>query len=246
MDDFLLFVLGGFLAQMIDGVLGMAYGVSATTLLLTFGVSPAVASASVHTAEIVTTAFSGLSHLSFGNVERQLVKRLLIPGVLGAILGAYILTAVPGDAIKPWISAYLLVMGLVILAKAIRYRIVKKHEPKHVAPLGFAGGFFDAIGGGGWGPIVVGTLLARGNAPRTTIGSVNVAEFFVTVAASVTFMLTIGLSYWEAIAGLAIGGAIAAPLAAWATKRIPARPLLFMVATLIILLSARTIVKSVG
>lgn len=244
MEEFLLFVLVGFLAQMIDGILGMAYGVSATTFLLAFGVPPAVASASVHAAEVVTTGMSGVSHHVFGNIDRTIVRRLLIPGVVGAIAGAYLLTSFPAELIRPWIAAYLLVMGVVIVSKAIGRRREERAtaaEERNLVPLGLAGGFFDAAGGGGWGPIVVGTLLARGNPPRQTIGSVNAAEFFVTLAASVTFIVTIGLSFWTAIAGLAVGGAIAAPLAGWAVKHIPARPLLAAVGILVILLSIRTI-----
>lgn len=239
-QQFLLFALAGFLAQMIDGTLSMGYGVSATTLLLTFGVAPAGASASVHTAEVVATAFSAYNHWKIGNVVTSFVKKLLIPGAIGAVLGAYILTAIDGDAIKPFIAAYLLVMGVVILLKAWR-RTVHLGSEKHLTPLGLVGGFCDSIGGGGWGPIVAGTLLARGNEPRTTIGSVAFAEFFVTVAASATLLLTIGVSSWLPIAGLAAGGAIASPIAARLTGRIPARPLMAAAGLLIIALSLRTI-----
>jgi uncharacterized membrane protein YfcA len=242
-DHILLFVLVGFIAQLIDGVLGMAYGVSATSFLLAFGVPPAIASASTHAAEVVTTGFSAASHLGFGNVNARLVRRLLIPGVIGAVLGAYILVNIPGDRMRPFIAAYLLVMGVIILSKARKKR-EHREVRSHIIPLGFAGGFCDAIGGGGWGPIVTGTLLARGNEPRETIGSVNFAEFFVTIAASVTFFLTIGFSQWTAIVGLALGGAVAAPFAAWAVRRVPARPMLAGVGLLIIALSIRTIVLS--
>jgi uncharacterized membrane protein YfcA len=235
-----LFTVAGFVAQLIDGTLSMGYGVSATTLLLSFGVPPAAASASVHTAEVVATAFSAWNHWRLKNVIASFVKKLLIPGVLGAIAGAYILTSVPGDVIKPFMAAYLLIMGVIILAKAWR-RSVHVGSEKHLLPLGLAGGFCDAIGGGGWGPIVAGTLLARGNEPRTTIGSVAFSEFFVTFAASVTLLLTIGISNWLPIAGLALGGAIASPLAARMTGRIPARPLMIAVGVMVILLSARTL-----
>lgn len=234
------FILVGFFAQMIDGVLGMAYGVSATTFLLALGVPPAIASASTHAAECVTTGLSAASHFGFGNVDKRLVRALLIPGVIGGILGAYILVSIPGDRMKPFTAAYLLIMGIVILSKALR-RAEHREVTTHLIPLGLAGGFFDAIGGGGWGPIVTGTLLARGNEPRSAIGSVNFAEFFVTVATSVTFFVTIGFTFWKAIAGLAIGGAIAAPLAAWSTKRISPRPLLAIVGIVVIALSIRTI-----
>lgn len=230
---------------MIDGTLGMAYGVSATTFLLAFGVPPAVASASVHAAEVFTTGISGLSHLGHGNVVKSLALRLIIPGIIGAIIGAFILSSIDGAKIKPFISSYLLIMGGYIIYKSFRKR-EEREEHSHLIPLGLAGGFLDAIGGGGWGPIVATTLIARGNHPRFTIGSVNLAEFFVAVSASLTFVLTIGLSYWHAIVGLAIGGAIAAPLAAYFTKRAPTRLLMFLVGLLIILFSARTIILALN
>lgn len=249
LDQIMIFVLIGFLAQIIDGALGMAYGVSATAFLLSFGVAPALASASVHAAECVTTLFSGLSHLGFGNVEKELFKRLVIPGVIGAFLGAYILTRFPGDMLKPWISAYLLIIGLYILLKAFR-TFIPASVTSHLIPLGLIGGFMDAIGGGGWGPIVVTTLVARGSNPRITIGSVNLAEFFVALTASITFVVSIGQGalndLWPAIAGLAIGGAFAAPLAAYVTRRISTRLLMILVGTLIALLSLRTILMAVG
>lgn len=238
--ELLLFTVAGFLAQIIDGTISMGYGVSATTLLLSFGVAPAAASASVHTAEVVATAFSAYNHWRLKNVIASFVRKLLIPGVAGAIAGAWILTHIPGDVIKPFMAAYLIVMGVIILLKAWR-RSVHVGSEKHLAPLGLAGGFFDAVGGGGWGPIVAGTLLARGNEPRTTIGSVAFSEFFVTFAASVTLLLTIGVSNWLPIAGLALGSAIASPLAARMTGRIPARPLMIVVGLVVIILSIRTI-----
>ncbi|HZW02726.1 MAG TPA: sulfite exporter TauE/SafE family protein [Anaerolineaceae bacterium] len=244
--NFFLLILVGFVAQMIDGALGMAYGVSSTTFLLTLGFPAATASASVHMAEVCTTAVSGLSHFRLGNIDRSLVKKLIIPGVLGGATGAYLLTQAPGDLIKPLVSAYLLIMGMVILRKAL----VKAPEPRqvtdHIVPLGLVGGFFDAIGGGGWGPIVTTTLVARGNDPRCTIGSVNFTEFFVTFTQSITFILTIGLTHWQTILGLLIGGVIAAPLAAVVAKRVPARGLMIMVGIIIILLSIRTIVQSIS
>lgn len=239
-----LFTVAGFVAQMIDGTLSMGYGVSATTLLLSFGVPPAAASASVHTAEVVATAFSAYNHWRLGNVIASFVKKLLIPGVLGAIVGAYILTSIPGEVIKPFMASYLIVMGVIILLKAWR-RSVHVGSEKHLLPLGLAGGFCDSVGGGGWGPIVAGTLLARGNEPRTTIGSVAFSEFFVTVASSATLLLTIGVTNWLPIAGLALGSAIAAPLAARLTGRIPARPLMIAVGVVVILLSLRTIALAI-
>jgi len=242
--ELLLFTVAGFVAQMIDGALSMGYGVSATTLLLSFGASPAVASASVHTAEVVATAFSAFNHWRLKNVVASFVKKLLIPGVIGAIAGAYVLTSVPGDVIKPFMAAYLIVMGVIILLKAWR-RTMHVGSEKHLAPLGLVGGFCDSIGGGGWGPIVAGTLLARGNEPRTTIGSVAFSEFFVTLAASATLLITIGVSNWLPIAGLALGSAIASPFAARLTGRIPARPLMIAVGVVVILLSVRTILLAI-
>lgn len=237
-----LFTLAGFLAQIVDGTISMGYGVSATTLLLSFGVAPAGASASVHTAEVVATAFSAWNHWKQKNVVAGFVRRLLVPGVLGAVAGAYVLTSIPGEVIKPFMAAYLIVMGSIILLKAWR-RSVHVGSERHLTPLGLIGGFCDSVGGGGWGPIVAGTLLARGNEPRTTIGSVAFSEFFVTFAASATLLMTVGVSSWMPIAGLALGGALASPIAARLTGRIPARPLMIVVGIVVILLSVRTIVS---
>lgn len=244
----LLYVLVGFLAQVIDGALGMAYGISSNTFLLSVGVSPAIASASVHVAETFTTAVSGVSHWRLGNVDKVLFKKLILPGVLGAILGAYILTQIDGNVIKPYISAYLLVMGILILVKALRNNHKEQKVNDHISILGVTGGFFDAIGGGGWGPIVTTTLVARGNNPRYTIGSVNLSEFFVTFSQSVVFIFTLSsdlLSNWQVIAGLLVGGVIAAPFAAVVTRRMPMRVLMGMVGLLIIGLSIRTILQVV-
>jgi len=241
--ELLLFAVAGFVAQMIDGVCSMGYGVSATSLLLSFGVPPAAASASVHTAEVVATGASAWSHWRVGNVVWSFARKLLIPGAIGAVIGAYVLTSISGDVIKPFVAAYLLVMGVIIFYKAFQpKREGESHA--HIIPLGLVGGFFDSIGGGGWGPIVAGTLIARGNTPRTTIGSVAFAEFFVTVASSATLLLTIGVSNWIPIAGLAAGSAIAAPIAARLTGRIPTKPLMIFVALVIIALSVRTILAS--
>jgi uncharacterized protein len=243
----LLYLLVGFVAQIIDGSLGMAYGVSSNTFLLSVGVTPAIASASVHVAETFTTAVSGLSHWRLGNVDKELFKKLILPGVLGAILGAYILTQIDGNIVKPFISAYLLVMGILILFKALRNNHRERKVNDHISALGLTGGFFDAIGGGGWGPIVTTTLVARGNNPRFTIGSVNLSEFFVTFSQSVVFIFTLSsdlLSNWQVIAGLLVGGVIAAPFAAMVTKRLPVRMLMGMVGLLIIGLSVRTILQA--
>ncbi len=199
-----LIIFVGFIAQIIDGSLGMAYGVTGNSFLLTLGLPPAVASASVHASEVVTTLVSGLSHWKLGNTDKRTVLRLLIPGVIGGGVGAYILTSLDGNVIKPYISIYLLLMGLRILYKAFRPTAEHDREPKTslLVALGLVGGACDAIGGGGWGPVVTTTLISTGHSPRKTIGSVNFSEFFVTVTEFVVFILTIGLTNWKIILGL--------------------------------------------
>lgn len=246
-EDFLFYVIVGFIAQMVDGAIGMAYGVTSTSVLLSFGVPPATASACVHAAETFTTGASGLAHWRLGNVDKRLIWRLAVPGMIGGAIGAYLLTNIPGELIKPWISGYLLLIGLFIIYKAVH----KKHSfvddpPNNIAPLGFVGGFVDAIGGGGWGPIVTSTLLGHGTTPRYAIGSVNLAEFFVTLTVSVTFILTIGLELWPIITGLIVGGIIAAPFAALAAKHLPPKTLMILVGFVVIGLSARTIYLAVS
>jgi len=245
-----IYILVGFLAQMIDGALGMAYGVSSNTFLLSLGIPPAAASASVHMAEVVTTGISGISHWRLGNVDWKLVRRLLIPGVIGGVAGAYLLTSIDGNIIKPYIAVYLLIMGGVIIYKSFtlvpRTKPDRYHGPR-ISLLGLFGGFCDAVGGGGWGPVVTSTLVARGKNPRMTIGSVNFSEFFVTLAQSVLFVLTLNFSeYWQVILGLLIGGAIAAPIAARLTQKLPLKTLMIVVGILIIVLSIRTLVLALG
>lgn len=245
--EFLLFVLGGFIAQMIDGSLGMAYGVSASSFLLSFGVSPAASSASVHTAEIFTSGVSGLTHLKFQNVNKKLFKSLLIPGMLGAIAGAYILYSLENYnyIIRPLVAAYTLLLGLAIIRKALIAKKKKKRKTKNVPALASFGGFMDSIGGGGWGPIVTTTLIARGRHPRYTVGSVNLAEFFVSLASSLTFFATIGISHLQIIAGLILGGILAAPIAAHMTRKLPLNRMMILVGIVVILVSIRLLVKSV-
>jgi uncharacterized membrane protein YfcA len=239
-EEVLFFIITGFIAQMIDGALGMAYGISSTSILLGLGVSPAVASASVHISEVFTTGVSGLAHLKLGNVNRKLFQSLVLPGVVGAILGAYVLTSIDEKVIKPFVAAYLLIMGIVVLRKAFQ-KAQETRELKHISKLALAGGFMDAVGGGGWGPIVASTLLSKGHNPRFTIGSVNLAEFFIATAGAGTFVALIGIGNWHVIAGLIIGGSFAAPFAAVLCKRIPAKTLMIMVGVLIIALSIRTL-----
>jgi len=246
--DFWVLILVGFLAQLIDGSLGMAYGVSSNSFLLGVGVPPAIASASVHTAEVFTTGISGFSHWKLGNIDKRIVLGLIIPGVIGGALGAYVLTSVDGNKIKPYIAIYLLIMGIRILFKAFRHKETPEiaPEPKLLAPLGLVGGTLDAMGGGGWGPIVTTTLISSGHTPRKTIGSVNFSEFFVTLVVSITFLLTIGLTHWNVFLGLMIGGVIAAPFGALLTKKIPARAIMVVVGLVIIFLQIRTMFQIWG
>jgi hypothetical protein len=236
----------GFFAQAIDGALGMAYGVTATTFLLGAGASPAAASAAVHIAEIFTTGFSGVSHLKYGNVDRRLFLRLLVPGILGAVLGSVVITQIDATVLKPYVSAYLLVMGVYILRKAFREWRPRAGEPRHVGKLAALGGFVDAAGGGGWGPVVTSTLVGSGRDPRTTIGSVNFAEFFIALATAASFSLLVGPGAWVLVAGLVVGGLFAAPFAALLCQRLRARTLLILVGTLIAALSAYNFCIALG
>jgi uncharacterized membrane protein YfcA len=243
---FLIAVAVGFFAQAVDGALGMAYGITATTFLLSTGASPAVASASVHIAEVFTTGFSGISHARFGNVDRKLFLRLLLPGMLGGVAGAVLVTQIDGDILKPFVSAYLLIMGVYILGK-LRRQLHRRHDvPRHVGKLALFGGFVDAAGGGGWGPVVTTTLLGRGNDPRTTIGSVNFAEFFLALASAASFALLFGTNTWPTVGGLVVGGVLAAPFAALLCKKIPARALLAVVGILITLLSVYNLYRALA
>ncbi len=239
--EFFLFCLAGFTAQIIDGTLGMAYGVSCTTFLLHLGITPAVASASVHTAEVFTTGVSGLSHLYLKNVDRKLFIRLAIPGIIGAMLGAFLLAKIlDGNVVKPFIAGYLLVLGILIVIKSYREPLFKD-EIKRIAPLGFFGGLLDAIGGGGWGPIVTSNIIHRGKTPQLTIGTVNTAEFFVAFFSTGVFLFILGMAGWKVILGLIVGGVLAAPVGAYLVKFIRPRQLMFLVGVIIIVTSCYTI-----
>lgn len=243
-QEFLLFCLAGFIAQIIDGTLGMAYGVSCSTILLQLGISPAVASASVHTAEVFTTGVSGLSHLYFKNVDKNLFIRLAIPGIIGAVIGAFLLSKVlDGNVVKPFIAGYLLVLGILILIKSIREPLFKD-EIKRVSPLGFIGGLLDAIGGGGWGPVVTSNIIHRGKTPQMTIGTVNTAEFFVAFFSTGVFLFFLGLEGWKIILGLIFGGVLAAPVGPYLIKFLRPRVLMFIVGIFIIITSCYTIYLS--
>jgi len=241
-SSILYYIVAGFVAQLIDGALGMAYGVTATTFLLSFGIPPAASSASVHASEVFTSGVSGLMHLKFGNVNKKLFKNLLIPGVIGAILGAYVLTSLENynNIIKPLVSFYTLILGGIIIYKALKKESIRK-KIKRLFPLALFGGLLDSIGGGGWGPIVSSTLIAGGRNARYTIGSVNLAEFFVALASSLTFITIIGLTHWTIIAGLIIGGCIAAPIGAILANKIPTKTIMLLVGLIVIIISLKRI-----
>ena len=241
--EFLVFFAIGVFAQLVDGTLGMGYGATSTSFLLAYGIPPAVSSTGVHVAEMFTTGASAVSHHKFGNINKKLVRHLLIPGVLGSITGAYLLSdVIDGDVIKPFIAVYMIVLAIIIIKKALVKNIVKK-KTKRLDVLASFGGFMDSVGGGGWGPIVTSTLLGRGRNPRYTIGSVNAAEFAVSFASGVTFMIFGGISGWQVIIGLILGGVIAAPLAAFLVNKIQRKPMMIAVGILIIILSLRTLSK---
>jgi uncharacterized membrane protein YfcA len=244
LPDYLLLGAIGFAAQLVDGALGMAFGVICTTAMLSMGMPPAQASALVHTAEIFTTAGSAGSHLWHRNVDWRLVIRLGIAGVLGAVLGAWVLSNVDAGVVRPFISAYLLLVGGFILFKAWRGIPARDAPTPWVGPIGFVAGFLDASGGGGWGPVATTTLVGSGHAPRMAVGSVNTTEFFVTIAAATTFFIELGASPWKELLALIIGGLLAAPLGGWAVKRIPPRVLMIAVGCLVIALSAWQIARA--
>ena len=236
--EYLLIAAIGFLAQLIDGALGMAFGVISTTAMLSIGMPPAQASAIVHTAEIFTTGASATSHIVHRNIDWRLVTRLGIAGVLGAVLGAWILSNVDAAVVRPFVAGYLILVGILILLKAWRLAPVRDTPAPWVGPVGFVAGFLDASGGGGWGPVATSSLVGSGHAPRIAVGSVNTTEFFVTVAAATTFFVELGASPWKELLALVIGGMIAAPFGGWAVKRLPARVLMTMVGILVVSLSA--------
>ena len=232
------FILVGLGAQLVDGALGMAFGLVSSAVLLSLGIPPAAVSAAVHSAEVFTTGASGLSHLVAGNVDKPLFLRLAGFGALGGITGAWLLTRLPADLVRPLVYLYLFALALLILLRAAG-KLMPKGQVRRVGLLGFAAGLLDASGGGGWGPVVTSTMLAVGHDVKKTIGTVNTAEFLVTLAETTTFVVLIRdfTSYWQTILGLIIGGVCAAPLAAWICKKIPVRPLLAVVGILIIVLN---------
>jgi uncharacterized membrane protein YfcA len=245
-DTMLPFILVGFGAQMIDGALGMAYGVISSTLLLALGVPPAAASAGVHAAETCTTGVSALSHIWHRNVNWKLFARLVIPGVIGGVTGAYLLSNIDAGVIKPFIQAYLVAIGLYLIWRGFHFP-PHARDPRLVAPLGLLGGFLDASGGGGWGPIVTSNLLIQGSSPRHTIGTVNSVEFILTLSISITFLLNLGVTAFTiATVGLLIGGVVAAPLGAMLARHIAPKVLLVSVGVILTLTSLFGIAKWLG
>jgi len=244
-STFFWFVLAGFLAQIVDGALGMAYGATSSAVLLGYGLPPKLASAAVHSAEVFTTGVSGLSHIKVGNFDKGLFFKLIVPGVISASLGAFLLgTVLDGGFIRPFVNAYLLILGVVILLKSLRKKMEIKRNIKQAPILAAFGGFLDAVGGGGWGPIVTSNLISKGNAPAQVIGTVNTAEFFVTYFTAGILIYFTGIQSWQIILGLILGGVLAAPLGAYITKKIPQKALFVIVGLLIILTSLYSLITA--
>jgi uncharacterized membrane protein YfcA len=233
LGDLAFYVALGFFAQLVDGALGMAYGLIATSVLLASGAVPTIASASVHVAEMITTGLAGASHIWHQNVDWRMVRRLAPAGVVGGVVGAYVLTELPEQPVKVFVTVYLIAMAILIARRVLTQPAERKRVPG-VVPLGLGGGFLDAIGGGGWGSTVNSTLIAGGESPRHSIGSVSISEFFVTVAVSATFVMALDLAtYGRVVLGLTIGGALAAPFAGWFSRILPQKVLMSLVAAIV-------------
>ena len=233
------FIAVGFAAQLVDGALGMAFGVISSTLLVgVLGVPPALASQRVHIVECFTSGVSGISHLIHRNIDGRLFVRLVVPGVIGGFAGAYLLANLDAGVVKPFVLLYLTGIGLYLLWRGVMYP-PKLREAKLVAPLGLVGGFLDAAGGGGWGPVVTSNLLIQGADPRKVVGTVSSVEFFLTVTISAAFIYHLGIADLAgATLGLLIGGLLAAPLGAWAAKHFPAKQMLILVGAVLTVTSA--------
>ena len=253
MKKLMVFAFIGFLAQLIDGALGMAYGVTSSSLLLTFGIAPAIASASVHLSEVVTTAASGVAHVKFGNVDKKLVYQLIIPGSIGAFLGATFLSNIPGELARPYVSIFLLLLGIYVLLRfLLNYKPMVENKTTNVPkkqsiPLGFIAGFMDATGGGGWGPIATPVLMSKkGMSARKVVGTVDTSEFAIAVSASLGFFISLGWAQinWLWVSALIIGGVIAAPIAAWLVQKLHPQLMGVLVGGFIIFVNSRTLFTS--
>lgn len=245
---FYIMIIAGFAAQLIDGALGMGYGVICTTFLLSIGINLPAISGSIHTAEMFSSAASGYSHYKFGNVNKKLFKVMLIPGIIGAVIGAWLLSEYGNDYaqyMRPVLACYTFFLGLKILLNAFRKNKAAK-KVKRVGWLAGAGGFLDSFGGGGWGPLVTSTLISKGRTPKYVIGTVSITEFFVTLASAITFFSLIGLSHWQVIVGLIIGGVAAAPIAARLAGKLPLKTMFIGVGALVIIWSLRILLKSLA
>jgi siroheme synthase-like protein len=243
-----LYITGGFVAQMIDGSLGMAYGVSVTTFLMSLGVpaiTPAIASASMHASEIFTTGSSSLVYMRYKNVNMKLFRKLVLPGVIGTIFGAITVSFISKDyisVVKPVVSCYTLLLGIFIIVRAVRVSNHKAKKIKNIIPVAAAGGFLDSVGGGGWGPIVTTSLIAGGRNLRYAVGSSHLAKFFVALVSTITFITVLGLHHWQIIFGLVIGGMLAAPISIYLSNKIPIKAGLILVGSLVIAVSLRIII----
>jgi siroheme synthase-like protein len=242
--NFYYFLGAGFVFALIDGAIGMSYGVTSTTFSLSMGIPPASASMGVHLSEILSNGIAGWMHYRMGNVNWKLFKLLLLPGIIGAATGAYLVSSLEHYAVytKPAVSLYTLILGFVILSKAIninRKRTTAKI--KNISALGLGGGFIDAVGGGGWGSIVLSTLIAGGRHPRFSLGTVKLSRFFIALVSSATFILMLNGKHWEAVAGLIIGSALASPVAARISNKISAKAIMFAVAVIVIIISLRSV-----
>lgn len=240
-----LYILAGFIAQMVDGALGMAYGVSVTTFLLSLGIPPAIASASMHASEVFTTGSSSLVYMRYKNVNIKLFKKLLWPGLFGAVVGAVTISFISKDyfsIIKPLVSVYTLILGIIIIFRAKNIHLNKVSKIKKVGLVAVTGGFFDSIGGGGWGPIVTTSLIVGGRNLKYSVGSSHLAKFFVALISSITFFCIIGLNHWQIILGLIIGGIVAAPISIYFSNKIPTKNGLILVGLLVIAISLKTII----
>jgi len=246
---FYYFLAAGFVFAMIDGAIGMSYGVTSTTFSLSMGIPPASASAAVHLSEILSNGIAGWMHFRMGNINKRLFRLLVVAGSIGAVMGAYLLSSLEhySQYTKPVVSLYTLILGGVILSKAFNIKSKRAgNKIKSIRALGFGGGFIDAVGGGGWGSIVLSTLIAGGRNPRTSLGTVKLSRFFIAMLSSLTFITMLHTVYWEAIAGLVIGSAVASPIAARISNKISVKSIMVAVGIIVILVSLKSIFTFLG